>query len=58
MKKIRGTDLRAAVCAVGMGALTWLLYLMGKAKGESDAYGECAKMLEGCIETAKDESAE
>ena len=52
-KNIWGMAMSAAV-----GGVTFLLYLVGKAEGQVEAYGEVAGMLQETLETVTQESTE
>jgi hypothetical protein len=44
--------------SAAMGGLTFLLYLVGKAEGQVEAYGEVGNALQEALETVSKESTE
>ena len=46
-------DFWGVMLAAGVGLVTGMVYMTGKASGKSEAYGEIAKCLEEAIAEAK-----
>lgn len=54
MKFIDKKDAAGLALSAGVGVLVGLIYLIGKATGESNAYEDCNSMLKGLIDACKE----
>lgn len=58
MKDFFKKNIWGMVMSTAVGGVTFLLYLVGKAEGNCEAYGEVAGMLQETLETVTQESTE
>lgn len=54
MKFIDKKDFAGLAMSAGVGVLVGMIYLVGKATGECNAYEECGKMLQDLVKACEE----